>query len=128
MDITPLISEEVYYINGYGTDGFRVSGEVYKHAICVAPNVVLDFSEKRLESLTVEDFLEIKASYPALELILLGCGEEIRPISSLLRNGLQAEGLKIDCLDTGSACRTYNVLLAEERRVATVIFPLSAKG
>jgi uncharacterized protein len=40
-----------------------------------------------------------------------------------LRQALRAQGVVIDAMDTGAACRTYNVLLAEDRRVAAALLP-----
>jgi uncharacterized protein len=45
-------------------------------------------------------------------------------VPSALRQGLRAGGIVVDAMDTGAACRTYNVLLAEERRVAAALIAL----
>jgi uncharacterized protein len=56
-----------------------------------------------------------------VELLLLGLGRRMVPISAVLRASLKAEGIAVEAMDTGAACRTYNLLLAEDRRVAAAL-------
>ena len=56
-----------------------------------------------------------------VEILLLGCGRRMGIVPPALRQGLRASGIVVDAMDTGAACRTYNVLLAEERRVAAAL-------
>ena len=58
-----------------------------------------------------------------IQILLLGCGRQMLPVPSALREELRAHGVVIDAMDTGAACRTYNVLLAEDRRVAAALLP-----
>ena len=58
------------------------------------------------------------------EFLVLGCGPRAMFVASDLRAVLKARSLALEVLDTGSACRTYNVLLAENRRVAAALIPL----
>ena len=60
-----------------------------------------------------------------IDLLLVGTGTKFRPFSAELKSALQnAFGLKLDFMMTGAACRTYNVLLAEGREVASLLYPL----
>jgi uncharacterized protein len=56
-----------------------------------------------------------------VEILLLGCGQRMAPVPRALREGLRAAGVVIEPMDTGAACRTYNVLMAEGRRVAAAL-------
>jgi len=51
----------------------------------------------------------------------LGCGNEFFPIPDTLREDLQKLGIVLEWMDTGAACRTFNVLLVEERPVAAAL-------
>ena len=64
---------------------------------------------------------DLLASDPVPQILLIGCGQGAAMISPALRQALRAAGAVIDAMDTGAACRTYNVLLAEERRVAAAL-------
>ena len=56
-----------------------------------------------------------------LVFLLLGCGARMMPVSPTLRQALKSVGISLEAMDTGAACRTYNVLLAEDRRVAAAL-------
>ena len=67
--------------------------------------------------------LVTEAAVPA-EILVLGCGARAVFVPPDLRAALKAAGLGLEVVDTGSACRIYNVLLAESRRVAAALIPL----
>ena len=62
---------------------------------------------------------------PAVEILLIGTGSAMAPIPPALRALLRSRGIGCDGMDTGAACRTYNVLLAEGRRVAAVLIAVA---
>ena len=60
-----------------------------------------------------------------VEILLLGCGRRMRAgAGGIARSALRRHGIVVDAMDTGAACRTYNVLLAEDRRVAAALLPV----
>ena len=71
------------------------------------------------------------ASFDALcqdnlaDVLLLGCGPRAVLPPRALRDALRAKGLVVEPMDTGAACRTYNVLMAEDRRVAAALIPVA---
>jgi uncharacterized protein len=56
-----------------------------------------------------------------VELLLVGTGGRMAQIDRTLRQALRADGVVVEVMDTGAACRTYNVLMAEGRRVAAAL-------
>jgi uncharacterized protein len=56
-----------------------------------------------------------------VDLLLIGCGRRMALVPPALRQTVRDGGVVIDSMDTGAACRTYNVLLAEDRRVAAAL-------
>jgi uncharacterized protein len=60
-----------------------------------------------------------------VEVLLLGTGTRHEFVPPSLRRRLRDAGIVIDTMDTGAACRTYNVLVAEDRRVAAALIALS---
>ena len=64
-----------------------------------------------------------RAAVPT-ELLVLGCGARSIFVPPDLRPALKGAGMALEVVDTGSACRIYNVLLAEGRRVAAALIPL----
>ncbi|WP_044562217.1 Mth938-like domain-containing protein [Azospirillum sp. B4] len=124
MDITPLIPADRQVIDAYGPGRFRVSNVVYETPIIVFPDRTIAWPVTDFASLRADDFAALIAEQPALEIVLLGTGVAMQLFPSALRRAVKEQGLGgIDAMDTGAACRTYNVLLAEGRRVATALFP-----
>jgi uncharacterized protein len=61
---------------------------------------------------------------PPVEVLVVGCGARATFIPPSRRSALKAHGIALEVMDTGAACRTYNVLLAEGRRVAAALVPV----
>jgi uncharacterized protein len=59
-----------------------------------------------------------------VQILLLGLGRTMGVIPSKLRSAFRAAGIVLEPMDTGAACRTYNVLVGEDRRVAAALLPL----
>jgi len=76
-----------------------------------------------LSDVTLDDFESIIALNAEYDVFLLGTGAKIAFLPKELKQQLRAEGIAFDCMDTGAACRTYNVLMAEGRRVLAAMLP-----
>jgi len=89
--------------------------------LCLAEAIV-GWSAVTAEGLTLDDFAALVAEPEGIELLLLGTGKDFRLPSPALREELRdATGIRIEPMDTGAACRTYNVLLAEGRPVGAAL-------
>ena len=123
MDVTPLIPEGRQLVEAYGDGGFKVSGTAYKGAVIVFPGRTLSWEIAAFADLTLDHFAPIMAAGAAGEvsLMLLGCGPRMLMLPAPLRQALRAAGIVSEVMDTGAACRTYNVLLAEGRRVCAAM-------
>lgn len=122
MDITPLIKEDHKIIQSYGAGRFKVSDELYESAIIIFPENI--FVWRPSAELVKGDFKLLLEKASELDVVLLGTGKAFQPISQELRGQLSAGGLNVDAMDTGAACRTYSVLMAEGRRVAAALLPV----
>ena len=126
MEITPLQpSQDRQILQAYGNGGFRVSDTQWAGAIIVFPTRTVNWDVESFADLTLEVFTPVgEASDPPIELLLIGTGRRMALLPSKLQAGLRAMGFGIDIMDTGAACRTYNVLIGEERRVAAALLPV----
>lgn len=111
-------------IERYGTGRFRVSGVEHQGSVIVLPDRTLawacaSFAEVDLAS------LDTVMSHGALDVLLLGCGARMAMPAPALKAALRAKGIALEPMDTGAACRTYNVLATEERRVAAALIALA---
>jgi uncharacterized protein len=104
-------------IQGYGDGLFRIAGEAYQGSIIVFAERTVAWSGEISEAGLAEAF----AAAGELDLLLLGCGLRMQPVAPGLRMALRRVGIAVEAMDTGAACRTFNVLLAEGRRVAAAL-------
>jgi uncharacterized protein len=114
-DITPVIPAGRKLITAYGDGGFRISGEVFAGSVLVFPDRVLTWDA----ALSAESLAP--AAEAKVEILLIGCGRSMAFIEPELRASLRQAGVVIDAMDTGAAARTYNVLMAEGRKVAAAL-------
>ena len=121
MDVTPLVAKDRQVIESYGASGFRVSGNAHDGAILVLPQATHPWPVAALGDVTAASLAPVIDA--GIQILLLGCGRQMLPVPPALRQELRAHGVVIDAMDTGAACRTYNVLLAEDRRVAAALLP-----
>ena len=124
MEITPEIPQGRQVIESYGPGRFRISGVAHTGSVLVFPERTIAWPVGAMEDLSQAAFAEVAAADPAVEILLIGCGPRLLPLPGALRAGLRAQGVGCDVMDTGAACRTYNVLLAEARRVAAALIAL----
>ena len=69
-------------------------------------------------------FCTIIDASPALEILLIGCGKNAELIEPNLLVDVKNAGIAVESMDTGAACRTFNVLTAEDRQVAAALIPV----
>lgn len=124
MDVTPLIPADRQVIDGYGDGQFCVRGVWLPGPLIVFPDRTAAWDVTSFGALTVDSFAAITDADPAVEILLLGAGPRNQLVPRAIRDGLRARGVVVDGMDTGAACRTYNVLLAEGRRVAAALLPV----
>jgi uncharacterized protein len=122
MDLTPIIPADRQVIDSYGRESFRVSGVAHEGAILVFPDATEAWAAKGPGDLTAEN-LDPVVAHGGVEILLIGCGRRMAQVPRDLRRHLREAGIVVDAMDTGAACRTYNVLLAEGRRVAAALLP-----
>ena len=107
-------------IRAYGDGELRIHDQVYRNAMIVSASTIELLPDVHvLEDLTRLDSARILALEP--ELVLLGTGQrQIFPAASLRARYLSA-GIGFEVMDTGAACRTFNVLVGEQRRVVALL-------
>jgi uncharacterized protein len=115
---------QVQVIRTYGPGRFLISDREWHEPVLVTPTVTTPWKVTRAEELSPAGLAALKDAPVPTELLVLGCGARAVFVPPALRAELKAAGLALEVVDTGSACRIYNVLLAEGRRVAAALIPL----
>jgi uncharacterized protein len=116
MKLHPDRLEGVNAVFGHGPGEISVNTTAYRHSVIVPwQGEIIDWQAGAFEQLTPEHFARVAALKP--ELVIFGSGPRIRfPAAALLRPLIE-RGIGLETMDTGAACRTYNVLAAEGRSV-----------
>ena len=121
LDISPVDFEGRNIIQSYGNGKFQISDKEYDHSVLVFPDQIIPWSPIDTNNLIVDDFKKVLTVGPIVELLVLGCGKTTWFLPLSLRDELKEMGLVLEPMDTGAACRTFNVLLGEDRRIAAAL-------
>ena len=115
-----------FEIEGFGAGGFRFAGMSHRGSIIVLPSGIHMWAALTPADMT-PDMLAPVFAEPAgsIELLLIGTGRELLPLRADLRGALRAAGIGVDPMATSHAIATYNILLAEKRRVAAALLAVA---
>jgi len=117
MQLNEVKFSEATSIDGYGPGFFRVGGSVVKGAALVTETGARGWGG-------LDDAQPLLDLAGQIDVIFIGTGPEIAHIPADLRSALEEAGMGIEIMSSPAACRTYNVLLAEGRRVAAAVLPV----
>ncbi|NJM30160.1 MAG: hypothetical protein HC855_08700 [Rhizobiales bacterium] len=113
-------------IDGYRGGGFAFAGMQHMGALLALPTGMTAWEVKQERELTPSDFKSILAARESVDFVLLGTGAIVRRPPASVRRAFAQARLPLDVMDTGAAVRTYNIVLAERRRVAAAFLPVPA--
>jgi uncharacterized protein len=110
-----------HQLEAYGNGGFRFGGMSHRGSILALPSGVQAWPVRSVSEIGEAALAPIIAEAEAIEILLLGTGDQPAFIEESVRAPLAAAGIRLDAMQTGAAARTYNVLIAEDRRVAAAL-------
>ena len=108
-------------IEAYGNGGFRFAEMSHKGSILCLPSGVYAWDAIDAEALTAEHFAQVLAELSAPAVLLLGTGASQVFMGAAVTRAFVERGVGLEAMTTGSAARTYNLLLAEKRMVAAAL-------
>lgn len=122
MELIAQVPAGRQVIERYGPHGFRVTGVIWPSPVLVFPDMTMPWTPADAAAVTRES-LEPVIEHGDVQILLLGLGRRGGTLGVDLRAALRCAGIAVEPMDTGAACRTYNVLVAEDRRVAAALIP-----
>lgn len=128
MDITPAVPEGSQVITGYGQGLFRIAGVVHGHSVLVLPDRTIAWAVTDFAAIDLAGLEPVWLHNSKVNVLLLGCGPRMQLPPPELRRGLRERGIVLEPMDTGAACRTFNVLLTEGRAAAAALIALPGDG
>jgi uncharacterized protein len=121
LDITPKLPPGRNLIEGYGEGQFRVGGKTLLGSQIVFPDRSVPWSVNASQDVALDSLQEVTAAPDRVRILLVGCGRHFSPPPKALGEALRAHNILLEWMDTGAACRTFNVLLLEDREVAAAL-------
>lgn len=117
MRMTEITYSEARPVDGYGPGFFRIAGEVVEGAVTILPDGIRGWGG-------FKDTATLLAAVPDIDVLFVGTGAEIAHIPADFRGCLEEAGVGVEIMSSPAACRTYNVLLSEGRRVGLALLPV----
>ena len=109
-------------LDGYASGGFRIGGYAHRGGLLILPGRIAEWTFAT--PLTADCFARALAASDDIDLLLIGMGADIAPLPKSARAALEEAGIAPEVMATPAACRTFNVLIAEERRVGAALIPI----
>ncbi|RJF98316.1 Mth938-like domain-containing protein [Noviherbaspirillum saxi] len=107
-------------VTAYDDQGVEINAVHFAHSLIVLPETAPEaWPVTAFDSLSAEDFSCIEALSP--DVVILGTGTRQRFIHPRLVQALTARRVGVECMDNAAACRTYNILMGEGRKVALAL-------
>lgn len=117
MNLHEIDFQNLIPIDGYGDGFFRVGGQLHNGAMIAAGGEPVQWGG-------YADTSQILALADAIDILIVGTGAQMVQIPAEFRKSIEAAGMGIELMSSPSACRTYNVLLSEGRRIAIAALPV----
>lgn len=113
-------TEDKNLITAFSDDAIKIHHQEYHHSLIVSPNTILiEPTLSDLASLNEGIFKKILEHQP--ELVLLGTGKQHRFLHPRNHALLTEKSIPLECMSTAAACRTYNILMSEDRSVMAIL-------
>ncbi len=106
-------------IQSYGDGGFRVSNARHDGAIIVTAGRTIAWADAGIATLAPDSIAA------EIDVLVIGCGARAAFVTPAMREAFKRRGVALEVADTPAACRTYNILLSEGRRVAAALLPVA---
>ncbi len=117
MRLNEITYTDAKPVDGYGPGFFRIGGTVHHGALLTGPSGTAPWGG-------YDDLSALVALADKVDVLFIGTGAEIAHIPGGLRRELEEAGVGVETMSSPAACRTYNVLLSEGRRVALAVLPV----
>ncbi len=104
-------------IDAYGNGGFRFGGMSHRGSLLCLPDGIWAWPITAVTDVTEDMLAPVLARADQLDFFIIGVGSDPYVLPSRLRERFRAVNLSLNSMTTGPAVRTYNILLAENRRV-----------
>ena len=117
MQLNEVNYSDAKPVDGYGPGFFRIGGTAHEGPLILTPAGISPWQG-------LDDIEPLLTLQRDVDVILFGMGAEIAHLPAPLRQAVEAHGMGAEVMSSPQACRTYNVLVGEGRRVALAVLPV----
>lgn len=117
LHLTATVGQNQF--TGYGPGYVAINSTRYEKNVILTADQIMDWNIASFETLQSVDFEPLLGLHP--EIVIFGTGERMRFPAPRVSAALAAAGVGFEVMDTRAACRTYNILMTEGRKVAAAI-------
>lgn len=111
-------------VDAYGDGGFRLAGQRFEGSVIVTPRGLFPWVPKAAEEITPASFAAVIEAAGEFDFLIVGTGDATARLPAEARRRLESQTIFPDVMATGPACRTYNLMLSENRRVAAALIAI----
>lgn len=120
MKLHSTSTRQYQTVTAYDDTGVEINAVRFEHSLIVLPETApVAWPVQSFDELAFADFEQIDAAAP--DVVILGTGQRQRFVHPKLTTSLTARRIGVECMDNQAACRTYNILMAEGRKVALAL-------
>ncbi|XP_062206100.1 uncharacterized protein LOC133907973, partial [Phragmites australis] len=123
INLIDSVPEDQLRFQTYDDTGFKINNIKYEGSLLIVENRIMTWAPKTFAEITAESLSIFKVVHPIAEILILGCGRHIQPVSPELRKFIRSTGMKLEAVDSRNAVSTYNILNEEGRPVAAAVLP-----
>lgn len=117
MRLNEIVFNDAEPVDGYGPGFFRIGGKVYEGAVITGPAGTAQW-------VGFEDIEALVALAGHIDVLFVGTGADVAHLPEGLAERLEEAGVGVEAMASPAACRTYNILLSEGRRIALALIPV----
>ncbi len=121
---TPKLAPDLHVVQGYRPGGFSVAGVRHEGSLLVFPEQAIAWGPSSPGEIDLASLEAVRTAEPRPDLLVIGMGPGFVPFPAELRQAVRAWGVVVEAMATPAACRTFNLLVAEGRRVAAALIAL----
>ncbi|CAN5335024.1 Mth938-like domain-containing protein [soil metagenome] len=120
MKLHTIPTQKYQTVTAYDDDSVEFNAIRFNRSLLVLPEVApVDWPVSSFDALTAEHFAQINATDP--DVVIVGTGKRQRFVHPKLTGALISRRIGVECMDNQAACRTYNILMGEGRKVALAL-------
>ena len=117
MLLNEIPFQDVIPIQGYGENNFKINNKYYEGGIFIFTNIICKWNG-------FNDFSFSKFDISDMEIIFIGMGDSDSKLNNRFNNFFNKKNITVECFNTPTACRAYNVTISSQRKAGALLMPI----